>query len=249
MPSTYPFVLKDDQEIQTWILRRLGAPLLKVELTQEHLDDNVEDAKRWFAAKKGWRRFYSFDVNPNMSEYDLPRDVDVVLDVVFAYDPLDLSILAYPYWLPPENNQIPYSVFNVAGSSSGLYSNYVQTLQFIETAKRTLSAEADWRQENHKLQLFPNPTRAGKAIVEYNSHQINPAFELNERDHGLLKRYALALAKQDLGRIRSKFDSYPTAQGTVSMDGQALITEAREDLEKLDEELGESGKPMGFITG
>lgn len=247
--SYYPFVLKDDEELQQWILRRLGAPLLKVELTADHLHDNIEDAKRWFAAKKGWRRFYGFDVVASVSEYPLPKDVDVVLDVVFAYDPLDLSILAYPYWLPPENNQIPYSVFNVAGGSGGLYSNYTQVMQFIEVAKRTLSAEADWRQENDKLQLFPNPTRSGKAIVEYNSHQINATIELSERDHGLLKRYALAMAKLDLGRIRSKFDNYPTAQGTTTMDGVALLQEAREDVEKLDEEIGESAKPMAFLTG
>jgi hypothetical protein len=247
--SVYPFVLKDDEELTQWVLRRLGAPLLKVELTADHLHDNVEDAKRWFAAKKGWRRFYGFDIFPSTSEYTLPKDVDVVLDVVFAYDPLDLSILAYPYWLPPENNQIPYSVFNVAGNSGGLYSNYVQTLQFIETARRVMSAEADWRQENDKLQLFPNPTRSGKAVVEYNSHQINSVIELSERDHLLLKKYALAMAKMDLGRIRSKFDNYPTAQGTTTMDGAALLEEAKTDIEKLDEEIGESGKPMGFLVG
>lgn len=247
--SHYPFVLKDEEELQQWVLRRLGAPLLKVELTADHLHDNIEDAKRWFAAKKGWRRFLSINIIPSKSEYQLPKDVDVIIDVVFASDPLDLSTLAFPYWLPTENNQIPYSVFNVAGASGGLYSNYTQTMQFIETAKRVLSAEADWRQENDKLQLFPNPARAGKAIIEYNSHQINPVMELSERDHGLLKRYALAMAKLDLGRIRSKFDNYPTAQGTTTMDGPALLTEGREDVEKLDEELGESSKPMAFLTG
>lgn len=247
--SYSPFVLKDEADLQQWILRRLGAPLLKVELTADHLADNIEDAKRWFAAKKGWRRFYDFDVQPNVSEYTMPLDVDVVIDVAFAYDPLDLSILAYPYWLPPENNQIPYSVFNVAGNSGGLYSNYTQTLQFIETARRVLSAEADWRQEGRKLQLFPNPSRAGKAIVEYSSHTMTPVSELSERDHEMVKRYMLALAKKDLGRIRSKFDNYPTAQGTVTMDGAALLEEAKTEIEELNEELGNSAMPIGFLVG
>lgn len=244
-----PWVLKDEADLQQWILRRLGAPLLKVELTADHLTDNIEDAKRWFAAKKGWRRFMALDVIPNQSEYDLPLDVDVVIDVVSAYDPLDLSILSFPYWLPPENNQIPYSVFNAAGNSGGLYSNYTQTLQFIETARRVLSAEADWRQENRKLQLFPNPTRAGKAVIEYTSHTMSPVTELSERDHDLLKRMALAFAKMDLGRIRSKFDSYPTAQGTAQMDGAALLDEAKTEIENLNEELAASAMPMGFLVG
>lgn len=246
------FVLRDEAELQQWILRRLGAPLLKVELTAEHLRDNIEDAKRWFAAKKGWKRFWTLNIAQSQNVYDLPLEADVVTDVVFSYNPLDLSILAFPYWLPPENNQIPYSVFNVAGKSGGLYSNYTQMLQSIETAKRVLSAEADWRQENNgdgnKLYLFPNPTRSGLAIVEYTTHLIKP-HELTERDHDLLKRYALAMAKLDLGRIRSKFDSYPTAQGTMTMDGAALLEEARTDIEKLEEELANSAMPMGFLVG
>lgn len=250
--SVQPFVLKDEEELQQWILRRLGAPLLKVELTADHLHDNIEDAKRWFAAKKGWKKFWTLPIAQNQNVYDLPDDADVVTDVIFSYNPLDLSILAFPYWLPPENNQIPYSVFNVAGRSGGLYSNYTQILQSIEMAKRVLSAETDWRQEKNAqgntLMLFPNPTRSGLAIVEYTTHTIN-VLELSERDHHLMKRYALALAKLDLGRIRSKFDNYPTAQGTVTMDGAALLEEARTDFEKLEEELADSAMPMGFLVG
>lgn len=242
------FVLKDEEELQQWILRRLGAPLLKVELTADHLHDNIEDAKRWFAAKKGWKKFWTMPINQSQNVYDLPLDADVVTDVVFSFNPMDLSILAFPYWLPAENGQLPYSVFNVAGKSGGLYSNYTQMLQSIETAKRVLSAELDWRQEAKQLYIFPNPTRAGLAIVEYMTHTI-VAIEFNERDHHLLKRYALAMAKLDLGRIRSKFDNYPTAQGTVTMDGAALLEEARADLEKLDEELADSAMPMGFLVG
>jgi len=247
--SDVPFVLKDETEIQQWMLRRLGAPLLKVELTADHLRDNIEDAKRWFAAKKGWRRFLTMNLIAGKGMYPLPQDVDVVIDVTFSYNPNDLAFLALPYWVPGENGQIPYSVFNVAGQSGGLYSGYAQTLQYIETAKRVLSAEQDWRQENHDLLIFPQPNRSSVAIVEYTSHTVGPIVDLSERDHLLIKKYALAMAKMDLGRIRSKFDSYPTAQGTVTMDGAAILEEAKADLEKLEEEIADSAMPMGFLVG
>ena len=238
----------DEDALIQWMLRRLGAPLLKVELTEEHLRDNISDARHWFAAKKGFKRFFKFDIQAAKNEYELPKDVDVVIDVVFSYDPLDLTILAFPYWIPQENGQIPYSVFNVAGASGGIYSNYVQVLQYIEQAKRVLSQESDWRQEDRMLQIFPTPSKQGVAIVEYTSHTV-VIQELSERDHELVKRYALAKAKEDLGRIRSKFDNYPTAQGTVTMDGAALLEEARNDYEKLDEEIALSAGPMGFLVG
>lgn len=246
--TTSGFSLLDDDQIQQWILRRLGAPLLKVELTQDHLDDNVEDAKRWFAAKKGWKRYYQLQVVATQGVYDLPKDCDVVTDVVFSSNPMDLSVLAFPYWLPPENGQIPYSVFNVAGRSGGLYSNYTQVLQFISQAKRVLSVEEDWTQQGHQLYIYPNPSKALTIIVEYTSHTINVQ-ELTERDHLLIRRYALALAKLDLGRIRSKFDSFPTAQGSATMDGQTLLSEAVEAMQMLDDELADSAGPIGFLVG
>jgi len=246
--SYQSFVLKDETELQQWILRRLGAPLLKVELTQDHLTDNINDAKRWFAAKKGWKRFFTMSVIAGKGSYTLPLDADVVVDVAFSYNPNDLAFLALPYWVPGENGQIPFSVFNVAGNSGGLYSSYVQTLQYIESAKKVLSAEQDWRQEGHELLLFPQPNRSSTIIVEYMSHTV-VVNDMSERDHELLKRYALALAKKDLGRIRSKFDSYPTAQGTVTMDGATLLDEAATEIEKLTEEIADSAMPMPFLVG
>lgn len=243
------FPLKDEPEIQQWMLRRLGAPLLKVELTADHLADNIEDAKRWFAAKKGWRRFFTLNIIGGNGSYKLPQDVDVVIDVTFSANPNDLAFLALPYWVPGENGQIPYSVFNVAGNSGGMYSSYAQTIQYIETAKKVMSAEMDWRQENKDLLIFPQPNRSSVAIIEYTSHTISPVMELSERDHQLIKQYALAMAKMDLGRIRSKFDSYPTAQGTVTMDGAALLEEAATAVEKLNEEIADSAMPMGFLVG
>ena len=246
--SYQSFVLKDEAELQQWLLRRLGAPLLKVELTADHLHDNIEDAKRWFAAKKGWRRFFTMNTIAGKGSYPLPLDCDVVIDVAFSYNPTDLAFLALPYWVPGENGQIPYSVFNVAGHSGGMYSSYMQTLQYIESAKKVLSAEQDWRQENHDLLIFPQPNRSAVVIVEYTSHTV-VVNDMTERDHEILKRYALAMAKRDLGRIRSKFDSYPTAQGTVTMDGPALLEEANAEIEKLTEEIADSAMPIGFLVG
>lgn len=239
---------RDEAALVQWILRRLGAPLLKVELTADHLADNIEDARRWFAAKKGLKKLLKFPIQATKNEYCLPADVNTVIDVTFSSDPLDLSLFAYPYWLPMENNQIPYSVFNVHGSSGGAYSNYVQVLQYIEQAKRIMSQEPDWRQEDRMLYVFPVPAQSATALVEYTSHTVKIQ-ELNERDHDLVKRFALAKAKEDLGRIRSKFDNYPTAQGTVAMDGAALLDESRQEIEKLNEEIADSAGPMGFLVG
>ena len=52
-----------------------------------------------------------------------------------------------------------------------------------------------------------------------------------------IRRFALALTKEILGQVRSKFASIPIPGETLSLNGPALIQEARDDQDKLREEL------------
>ena len=143
-----PNSLMNEAQLQQWILRRLGAPFWKVELTGDHLDDAVEQARRWFSAKKGVIRQRGMFFFPNIVEYKLPDDVNLVLDVSFPVSPMDISLVFSPYILQDE--KVPYDVF-AAPSAVGIYSSYTQTIQYVEMAKRILNAEPDWRQDGRNL--------------------------------------------------------------------------------------------------
>tara|TARA_R110000824_G_scaffold192052_1_gene374029 strand:- start:1068 stop:2408 length:1341 start_codon:yes stop_codon:yes gene_type:complete len=52
-----------------------------------------------------------------------------------------------------------------------------------------------------------------------------------------IRRYALALVKETLGQIRSKFGAIPIPGESVTLNGPALITEGREEQKELKEEL------------
>jgi len=236
------------EELRQWILRRLGAPVQKVELCEENVSDAVEQARRWFAAKKGVKKFFKFQALPNKVDYLLDCQIDQVLEVAFEESKNDLSLVYSPFTLPDE--AIPYSVFATGGVSGGIYSDYVQTLQYIEMAKRILSAELDYRfdQDSRTLYLSPPPSVAKFVILQAKVHFVKIE-ELSERDHDLLKRYALACAREDLAWIRGKYDSYPGAQGTVQLDADRLLQRAQEEKEKLEEEIAGSAGPMGFLVG
>lgn len=237
--------MMDETQLKEWILRQMGAPMIKVEVTKEHLCDAVENAVRWFTAKKGLTKFTTIQVQDGKTNYCLPDDVDTVLDVIFAVPPFDMSLVFSPFILA--DDKVPYDVF-AAPSSAGLYSSFVQTIQYIEMAKRVLGAEADWRQENRTLHVFPLPKNASAILVEYKTNSFNIQ-QLNERDHDLVKRYALAWTKRLVGRIRSKYESYLSAQGAVTLDGREMLEEAREEFVTLDEEISDSAMPMYFFTG
>lgn len=237
--------LLNKEQLVEWILRRLGAPLLNVQLTCEHVKEAIESACVWFAARKGaWRMGY-IQVVPNLNEYVLPAVVDTVIDVVFTTYMADITQVMSPTLLLEE--KVPYDVF-AAPSSVGLYSSYVQVLQYVEQAKRILSAEHDWEQRGRSLFIAPRPRQAMKLIIEFRSSVFNVE-ELPPYDYLMLRDYALALTKRDLGNIRSTYASWPGAQGDVQFNGEALLAQASEELEKLEEKIIASGGPMGFITG
>jgi hypothetical protein len=242
--------LLTEEELVPWIKRRLGAPVLKVVLENEHFHDAIQEAKRWFAGKKGVDKEVVIDMVGGQVEYPMPDDCDAVYDVSFSVNPLDISLIFAPHIFADE--KIPYNTF-AAPSSVGLYSSLVQALQYVDMAKRILNADTNFIYFTHKNTVFLLPDHragggGGKALVEYKSSCTTLQL-LPERDHDMVKRYALAHAMQDLGMILSRYDSMPSAQGTVRLNGPELLAKSDKMFEKLDQELADSAFPMPFVTG
>ncbi len=237
--------LLDKDGMKQWILRRLGAPVWEIQLCEEHVEDAIEQAIRWFAAKKGMKGHFVVEVIPQQACYDLDDCIDTVLDVSFSEAKLDLSLIFSPFTLLEE--KIPYDVF-ASGASGGLYSSYVQSLQYIKTAKRILSAELEWTQFNNQIFVAPVPVHA-RSMILWAKTNFTQLTDLKERDHDLVKRYALAKAMQDLAFIRGNYTDYPGAQGTTSFNWDRMLSWSETEIEKLEEEIMLSGFPMGFQSG
>lgn len=238
----------NESELRQWVLRRLGAPIHKVELCEQHVTDAVEQARRWFSAKKGQKKQVFVTVNASQVEYDLDAidsQIDTILDVSFSEQKLDLSLIFSPFTLLEE--KIPYDVF-ASGGSAGLYSSYVQSLQYVEMAKRILSAEFEWRQDQRTLRIAPIPGSARSMILDVKVKCVKIE-DLNERDHDLVKRYALLKAREDLMWVLGKYGEFPGAQGSVSLNYSILQEQIQTELEKLEQEIYDSAGPSGFLTG
>lgn len=63
--------------------------------------------------------------------------------------------------------------------------------------------------------------------------------KLNSIGKQWIRRYALALSKEVLGRIRGKFGTIPIPNGDVTLDGDTLLSEAKGEQEEMRRELRE----------
>jgi len=137
----------------------------------------------------------------------------------------------------------------------------------IETSDLIRKSAYSFELHNNNLRIFPIPLSgdAGEKIwFEYyvkddirNSDNANAGLQggvsdpsnvpykfitynsINQPGRQWIRKYTYALAKELLGIIRSKYSSMPIPDGEVTLDGEALKTEGREEKQQLLEELKE----------
>jgi hypothetical protein len=135
----------------------------------------------------------------------------------------------------------------------------------IETNDRIRKSAFSFELINNKLRIFPIPKSSdvgNKVWFQYyirsektansETHTINKVSdpsnvpyqfitysEINAGGRQWIRKMTLALAKELLGIIRSKYASMPLPNGEVSLDGEGLKAEGREEKINLIEELKE----------
>lgn len=66
-----------------------------------------------------------------------------------------------------------------------------------------------------------------------------PFSTINQPGRQWIRQYALALARELLGLIRSKFQNIPIPNADLQLNGEALVSQGREDKEKLQTQMKE----------
>ena len=93
----------------------------------------------------------------------------------------------------------------------------------------TLRKEANALTQSYQAGTVSDPSNVPYKFIPYNS--------INSAGRQWIRKFTLALSKELLGIIRSKYASMPLPNGEVTMDGEALKTEGREEKLQLLEEL------------
>jgi len=239
-----------EEEFKKEILLELGAPILDVELADEHWPAIIARAKRWFKAKKRVLDCTNIPITNDVFQYDFPPNACAIIDIILPRRSDIQSLLSLGFF-----DIVPLNALNIGAVTSAFnsYSSYVQILQALETRRRVFSADPDWEVICGKITLIGGSGLCGgggmgQMLVMFKK-EVWETEELHDRDENLFFRYMLATAKHFLGRIRSKYSSYPAAGGQIDTDGQSLLEEYKEEVELLDEEIAESQGPMSILIG
>ena len=139
-------------------------------------------------------------------------------------------------------------------------------IQAIEFNDQIRKSAYSFELTNNQLRLFPIPQQSGSLWVDYvkTSDRDNPLRtrysgsadvvsdysnakydfmvynKINDVGKQWIRKYGLALAKELLGIIRSKYGTIPIPNAEVSLDGDTLRAEASAEKEQLIEQLRET---------
>lgn len=142
--------------------------------------------------------------------------------------------------------------------------------QQLEQSHRIRRSNYSYNVVNNVLSLYPVPTAANNLYFTYyligddvydssNDPMVNGVSNISNVPFGHIdynqinsigkqwvKRFALALAQETLGRIRSKVSTVPIPNGDLTLDGNQLVSDAQIEKQNLRQELKEWLESMTY---
>ncbi len=245
MSNYLNYSVQTRQDLKDWILRQLGHPLITVELTNEHLDDCINNAVEEFTKYAGQDQDY---LAINLSGYTpsgilLPDNVTGIFNIDEGNTSLRGGITEL-FTIPNQMLNAGSLVIPVPGEAYG-WLNYELALQYLELTKRMLGGgfQFEFNPRTHFLTLYPDPIKEkieGWIVVSVNKIR-DDVYQYGE---SWVKRYSLAQAKILLNQIRGKYNGVQLLGGGSL--NQSLYNNAESEAENLRKELLE--KESGILT-
>ena len=232
----------------------LGDQMVEVELDPEHynvaLSLSMEKLRQRSDGALEEDDIY-ITVQPGVSEYKLPDEVQEVRRLYrkgvgahttggVNFDPVDAAF---------------YNIYLLQPNRTGGLSTWEFYTGYMETVEKLFASQFNfvWYNSTKTLRLIKHIHATEDVMVRVWTAKSEFSL-LNDPYSGYwVKMYALALCKNMLGQARSKYTSgMPGPNGNVTLNGDVLIQESKEEIQKLEIELDNfvtSSDGYSFVIG
>lgn len=230
-------------EFKAYCLRQLGAPVIRVELSDDQQDDAVDNALTKF-------REYHYDAttrtylkhtvtSTDMTNKYLPID-DTIQSVVkcVAFSEANMNIFDVRYQLRLQDF---YNFSNVSMVHYVITMEKLALIDWLLNAKPTVS----FNRLTNKLYLnidWANKVAVGDILVFEVYKQLSETVDTKMWSDQWLKKYATALMRLQWGSNLKKFPGVQLLGG-VTLNGQQVYEEAKDEVATLETELYRDYQP------
>ena len=237
-----------------YCLRSLGSPVIEINVDDDQVDDRVDEALQFYQSyhSDAIEKFYlkhqvtQTDINNGfIAINDLITDVVRVMPLRESVSSTDMFDIRY---------QLHLNDLHSLGFMGNL-TEYVMSQQFLSLLDLVIDSDEKHINFNrHKNQLeihmdWSEEIEVNDYLVVECYRIIDPSTYTDVWDDYFLKRYATALIKRQWGTNLLKFEGMQMPGG-VQFNGRQLFDDAKEELERLEEEARLNWeKPVDFMTG
>lgn len=241
------------QGLIDYCLRRLGQPVVEINVDEDQLDERVEDALEFFQE-------YHFDgVEKVFLKHSITSD-----DIANEYIPMGNPVISVVRVLPiPSFDSFSGGFFNeeyqlrlndlnnFSGSSLIQWQMTQQNFSLIENLfnitpqmlfnrrQNRVYLEADWAEK----------FKVGDILIIEAYRALDPTTFTEVWNDMFLKKYTTALIKRQWGENLKKFTGV-VLPGGITLDGKTIYDEAVEEIRQIEEEVSLKYElPIDFNVG
>tara|TARA_Y100000389_G_scaffold152800_1_gene152894 strand:- start:1098 stop:1841 length:744 start_codon:yes stop_codon:yes gene_type:complete len=236
------------EQFKGWVLRKLGAPVIDINVSDEQIDDRLDEAIDF------WRDYHYNGSQLVYMKHQITQD-----DKDNGYITLPTTILGISGIFNMQssissgggifNVQYQFVLNNLEDITGYNITNYFMSMQHLEFLQEMLVGKPMIRYNKHINKLHID---AGMDTMPVGEYLIIEAYDVIDGDtysdvwsDRWLQNYASTLVKEQWGSNLTKFNGMQLVGG-VSFNGEQILSDAKEERRLMEEEAIGELQPLQY---
>jgi hypothetical protein len=225
-------------ELKQYCLRRLGAPVIEINVDEDQIQDRIDDALA----------FYN-DYHYDGTERTFLKHAITADDITNKFIPIPSTINSIVDVMPLGNDTSTNNLFNakyqmtlndIQNWTGFQMSNYVMSMERVALMQELLVGRQRYRFNRHTDKMYLDMdwdrVTVGEYVIIECYQTMDPEGYSQVYGDWWLRKYTTALIKKQWGQNLSKFEGMQLPGG-VTFNGQQILSDANEEIAKLEEEV------------
>lgn len=244
-------------ELKEWCLRRLGKPVIDINVDEDQLEDRLDEALQFYAeyhvdgVEKVYEshQFTAEDItneyinvpSPGWSNTASPHVADSYSSITRIFDSRSVGTGMWDiqYQLRMQDMNAGAAAGGNFGTSDML--SYEMRMNNLSLISELLVGQTPIRFQRHTNKLYldwnwSTDATTGEYVVIEAFKILDPTTHTDVYNDQFLKEYVTALFKEQWGQNLSKFEGMQLPGG-VTLNGRQILDEAKQEIIKLREEV------------
>jgi len=236
------------EQFKGWVLRKLGAPVIDINVSDEQIDDRVDEAVDF------WRDYH---YSGSQLVYLKHQITQADKDNGYVTLPAQLLGISGIFNMQSSistgggifNVQYQFVLNNLEDITGYNITNYFMSMQHLEFLQEMLVGRPMIRYNKHVNKLHIDSGQDAMTVGEY---IIIEAYDVIDPDtysdvwsDRWLQNYTAALVKEQWGSNLTKFTGMQLVGG-VSFNGEQILADAKEERRMMEEEAVQNLQPLSY---